>query len=48
VRHQNLVGLDLENRASAATDLPDTFMKVCGFNSQTFWPFTLVRATRPW
>jgi hypothetical protein len=35
----------LKKRASAATDLPDRFMKVCGSSSQTGWPAICVRAT---
>jgi hypothetical protein len=41
-------GAILKKRASAATDLPERFMKVCGSSSQTVWPCSVVRATRPW
>jgi hypothetical protein len=41
-------GWILKKRASAATDLPERFMKVCGSSSQMVWPCTVPRATRPW
>ena len=47
-RDDEILRLDLKKRASAATDLPDRFMKVCGCSSQTLWPAMLVRAIRPW
>src|SRR6218665_1117000 len=41
-------GWSLKKRASEATDWPEWFMKVCGCNSQTLWPCTVVRASRAW
>jgi len=48
VGHQDFLGWILKNLASAATDLPDRFMKVCGSSSHRVWPWIVVRATRPW
>ena len=47
VHDEDLAGSILKKRASAATDLPDRFMKVIGSSSQSGLPFTFTRAASP-